>query len=90
MLSLRKSNVVSKSDDFHNLAAANTTCAHFHAPNLAIDVGAHGLQVGQPAPFRQVMSVTDIVANQRTFATNVTSFCHYRFLLFSILKPKLV
>jgi hypothetical protein len=42
----------------------------------SIDDGPNSLKIGIPPPLGDVMSVTDVVAKQRTFPANITARCH--------------
>src|ERR1700688_556811 len=50
--------------------------AYAHRAMGPMLVDSHRLQVGQPAAFRLVHRVTDVVAGHRTFSTDVAALSH--------------
>ena len=62
--------------DFLNFSVANAGCADAHPAAGAVHQRAHRLQIEVPAPLRNVMGVTDLVAEQRLPAAYITNLCH--------------
>jgi len=62
--------------DFLDFTVANARRANAHALAGAIYQRAHRLQVEVPAPFRNVMSVADLIAECRLPATYFANLCH--------------
>jgi len=62
--------------DFLDFTVANARRANAHALTGAVHKRAHRLQVEVPAPFRDVMSVADLIAECRLPATYFANLCH--------------
>lgn len=61
---------------FGNAAGADAGGADSNADVAALHDGANALQIHVPAPFGDIVSVTDPVAKARSFAANFTYSCH--------------
>jgi hypothetical protein len=62
--------------DFLDFTVANARRANAHALTGAVHQRAHRLQVEVPAPFGDVMSVADLIAECRLPATYFANLCH--------------
>ena len=62
--------------DFLDFTVANARRANAYALTGAVHKRAHRLQIEVPAPFRNVMSVADLIAECRLPATYCAYLCH--------------
>jgi len=70
--------VRSDSRGLGDFARADATRAHPDVLRSSIDHRTHPLEVGQPAPFRNIVSVGDVAAAHRPLAADFTSLRHVR------------
>jgi hypothetical protein len=57
-------------------AAANAFRADSGSLVSSVDYGSNPLKIGVPTPLGNVMSMTDVIAKEWSFAANVTTCCH--------------
>ena len=62
--------------DFLNFSVADAGCANAHPAARAIHQSSDRLQVQVPAPFRNVVGMTDPVTENRFPAANIANLCH--------------
>jgi hypothetical protein len=55
---------------------SETSRAHLHLFGLSFNVNSHGLEVRVPAPFRFIVSMTYIIACNRSLTTYFTHLRH--------------
>jgi hypothetical protein len=72
----RTENGMGELRDFLDFTVANARRANTHALTGAVHQRAHRLQVEVPAPFRNVMSVADLVAECRLPTAYFANLCH--------------
>jgi hypothetical protein len=68
----------SDSRGFCDLARADATSARLHVLGPSVNHGTNALDVGQPAPFTDVVSMGDVVTGHRTLAADFASLRHFR------------
>src|SRR4026209_1137341 len=64
------------SADLDDLAGFQAARAHPHPLHLALHQPAQRHQIGQPAALRHVVRVADLVADGRTFASDIPALSH--------------
>ena len=65
-----------KYSGFNHFAALQALRADAHALTAGADLGPDGAKVHVPAPFGDVVGVTDVVSRLRLFAADCADLCH--------------
>lgn len=68
-------------DRANDLASADATCADADGLGVAVDHGAHALNIGQPARAGLDVRVGDQVTGRWFFIAEVTNTCHFECFL---------
>jgi hypothetical protein len=61
---------------FGHFAATQTPGADAHALVAGFGLSVYRAKIDVPAPPGDVMGVTDVITELRTFAANLTNLCH--------------
>jgi hypothetical protein len=59
-----------------DFAATQATGADSHTLVAGLSLGVHRTQVDVPAPLGNIVRVTDVISELRTFAADFTNLCH--------------